>query len=159
MLSAEITTSGYRLDDRLDSVIDVIEPVKVLIVSGDERPGAFRSEVDFLRWALAPHQAAHRAGADPCSVEVVPVEQWTGADLEKYQVAILANIERFYDAAGAGDRAIRLQRRAAAHRSRQSHAHRGIQRHALERRRGHPAGGAGGIDVGRWLPGHLAARL
>ncbi len=95
VLAAEVTTSGYRADDRLESAIDVIEPVKVLIVSGDERPGAFRSEVDFLRWALAPHQAAQKAGADPCSVTVAPVEQWTGADLEKYQVAILANIERF----------------------------------------------------------------
>ncbi len=98
VLSAEITTAGYRADDRFDSVIDVIEPVKVLIVSGDERPGAFRSEVDFLRWALAPHQTAKREGADPCSVEEVPVEQWTGSNLEKFQVVILANIERFSNA-------------------------------------------------------------
>ncbi|HZK80951.1 MAG TPA: hypothetical protein VFC46_07785, partial [Humisphaera sp.] len=50
---------------------------------------------DFLKWALAPHKSSGAPGGDPCSVTVLPAESWTDADLGKYQVVILANVERF----------------------------------------------------------------
>jgi len=101
VVSAEIKTTGYRDDDRLDAVIEAIDPIRVLVVSGDERDekfGDFRSESDFLRLALAPLQTLHRDGHDPCKVEVVPQDQWSAAELPHYQVVVLANIERFSDA-------------------------------------------------------------
>ena len=98
-LTAEIRTAGYRDDDRLDAVLDAIDPIRVLVISGDEYEGTpagqFRSESDFLRLALAPQRTLHRGGADPCKVEVVPAERWPDGELARYQVVILANVERF----------------------------------------------------------------
>jgi hypothetical protein len=98
VVSAEVRTAGFRDDDRLDAVVDAIEPIRVLVLSGDERDerlGEFRSEADFLRLALAPLQSVRRQGADPCKVDVVPEDQWATVDLQRYQVVVLANIERF----------------------------------------------------------------
>ena len=97
VLSAVVSSTGYTADDRLDSVIEVIEPVSVLILSGDERPpGALRGESDFLRVALAPFfTATNQPGRDPCKVEVRTVEQWPEVKLDAYDVVILANVERF----------------------------------------------------------------
>lgn len=98
VVSAEVRTAGFRDDDRLDAIVDAIDPIRVLVVSGDERDeslGEFRSEADFLRLALAPLQSVRRAGADPCKVDVVPEDQWPGVELQRYQVVVLANIERF----------------------------------------------------------------
>ena len=98
-VTAELRTAGYRDDDRLDAVLDAIEPIKVLIISGDELDnaltGQFRSESDFLSLALAPLRSLHRGGPDPCKVDVVPAERWPEGDLGRYQVVILANVERF----------------------------------------------------------------
>jgi hypothetical protein len=112
VISAEVRTTGYREDDRLDSVVEAIEPIRVLIISGDESDtrgtdgdlapepslptlGQFRSESDFVRLALAPLQALQRKGPDPCRVEVISEEQWARVDLQQYQVVVLANVERF----------------------------------------------------------------
>jgi hypothetical protein len=99
VISAAITSAGYTADDRLDTVVEVIEPVRVLVLSGDERPtpaGDLRGESDFIRLALAPYQAATgQPGRDPCSVDVKPVEQWADVDFGAYDVVVLANVERF----------------------------------------------------------------
>ena len=103
LVTAELRTSGYRDDDRCDAVVDAIDPIRVLIISGDEwqaAPGQLRSEADFLRLALAPFAALHRRGPDPCRVEVIGADQWKTIDLQQFQVVALANIERF-DAAQA----------------------------------------------------------
>lgn len=98
-ITASIRTAGYRDDDRLDAVVDAIDPIRVLVISGDEYegtpPGEFRSEADFLRLALSPQRTLHRGATDPCKVEVVPAERWPVDGLDRYQVIILANIERF----------------------------------------------------------------
>ena len=101
VVTAEIKTTGYRDDDRLDAVFEAIEPIRVLVVSGDqptESFGEFRGESDFLRLALAPLRTLHRDGHDPCVVEVLSEDQWSAADLQRYQVVVLANVERFNDA-------------------------------------------------------------
>jgi hypothetical protein len=99
VISAEINSTGYTADDRLESAVEVTEPVRVLILSGDERPAksfGLRGESDFARVALAPYQAATgQIGRDPCVVEVKPVEQWSQLNLSAYDVVILANVERF----------------------------------------------------------------
>jgi hypothetical protein len=100
VINAEIKTTGFREDDRFESVVDVIDPIRVLIISGDDwgtELGKFRNESDFLRLALAPLHTLARQGADPCKVEVVSDEKWPD-DLQQYQVIVLANVERFSDA-------------------------------------------------------------
>jgi hypothetical protein len=97
VVSAQIRTTGFRQDDRLDAVIDVIKPIRVLIISGDDwgtDAGKFRNESDFLRVALAPFRALGRHGPDPCEVEVASDENWP-QELGQFQVVVLANIEQF----------------------------------------------------------------
>ncbi|MGH7215586.1 MAG: VWA domain-containing protein, partial [Tepidisphaeraceae bacterium] len=94
VVTASVETTGLTLDDRADQVIDVIDPVKVLIVSGDERAGVFRSESDFIKLALAPFATIKRPGPDPAAVKVVTVDKWLDEDLTKYQVVVLANVSQ-----------------------------------------------------------------
>jgi hypothetical protein len=99
VVSAEIRSAGYRDDDRLEAVVEAIDPIRVLVLSpdpSDAAPGQFRNGADFLRLALAPLQSLHRGrGGDPCKVDVMGEDQWPQVDFQKYQVVILANIERF----------------------------------------------------------------
>ena len=95
VLSARVKSAGYTGDDQLDMVVNVIPPIRVLVISGDERSGQTHGASDYLRWALAPHAANGVVGGDPCVVAVVPADQWDEADLRKYQVVVLANVERF----------------------------------------------------------------
>ena len=95
VLTAKLKSAGYALDDQMDAAVNVIAPIRVLVISGDERSGQFRGEGDFLKTALAPHRWSGVSGADPCSVVIVPAESWTQADLARYQVVVLANVERF----------------------------------------------------------------
>jgi len=97
VVSADIRTSGYRDDDHADGVIDVIAPIRVLVVSGDDwgtELGKFRNESDFLKLALSPYRTVGKAGADPCSVQVVSEEKLGELDLPSFQVVVLANVER-----------------------------------------------------------------
>ena len=97
IVTAEIRTAGYIDDDKAAAVIDVIEPIRVLIVSGDDWGtdlGQFRNESDFLRLALSPYATLAREGADPCKVEVVNEEKLSELNLSSYQVIVLANVER-----------------------------------------------------------------
>ncbi len=99
VVSARIQNAGPTFDDQFDSVIEVIDPVSVLIISGDQRDpqtaGQFRSEGDFARVALMPFAACGETGADPAKVQVVSADAWPELDRSKYRVVILANIARF----------------------------------------------------------------
>src|SRR5207237_6746504 len=80
------------------------EPIRVLIVSGEERGLPLQNEPDFLRIALAPEtaqarQAGKAAGADErqafgdsCRVDVEAAERWDVEKLRNYQVVVLANV-------------------------------------------------------------------
>ena len=91
-ISAEVTTGTLAADDRLQHVIDVVPPIRVLIVSGDERAGGYRGEADFLRTALAPFGAMKRPAVDPTRVTVLPVDKWTDATIADTDVLVLANV-------------------------------------------------------------------
>jgi hypothetical protein len=106
ILSARVRASGPAFDDRMDLAVEVVEPLNVLILSGDERdPGgagatanslaSLRNESNFLAVALAPFKSSGQAGPDPCVVKVVPAELWSQVQLKDYQVVVLANVERF----------------------------------------------------------------
>jgi hypothetical protein len=94
LLSAEVKTPGLTFDDRLEAAVEVVEPIQVLVVSGDERAAAYRSESQFLRVALEPFRTAGQAGGDPFDVRVIPAEQWPQVRLRDFQVVVLANVER-----------------------------------------------------------------
>src|SRR5688572_25228282 len=86
ILTAEVATGTLAADDRLPHVVDVVAPIRVLIISGDERGGSgnggsggggsFRGESDFLRTALAPFATMKRQAVDPAQVTVLPVDTW-----------------------------------------------------------------------------------
>ncbi|MDB5331979.1 MAG: hypothetical protein JWP03_3130 [Phycisphaerales bacterium] len=95
ILATQVKAGGYTGDDRLETVVQVIDPIRVLVISGDEQPGQFRGASDYIKWALAPHRSANVPGSDPCTVTVLPAEKWAGAELEGNQVVVLADVERF----------------------------------------------------------------
>ena len=92
VVAAHINAPGLEADNRLESAIDVIEPVEVLIASGSEVGTEIRRESFFLRLALAPFKSGQKRGADPAVVTIKSVEEWPAADLGKYHVIILANL-------------------------------------------------------------------
>jgi hypothetical protein len=92
LLTAEVTSGTLASDDHLQHVIDVVPPVRVLIVSGDERGGAFRGESDFLRTAVAPFAAMKRDAVDPARVTVLSIDKWADAAVTETDVLVLANV-------------------------------------------------------------------
>jgi hypothetical protein len=100
LVTATLTGSGLKFDDQMRAAIDVIDPIRVLVVSGDERGIPLQNESDFLRIALAPKAAEARQKGEPqdkvrgdyCRVEVKPVESWNDDGLKNYQVLVLANV-------------------------------------------------------------------
>lgn len=94
ILSAHITSAGYTADDSFDLAVDVVNPIPVLLISGDEREGAFRSESDYARLALAPFKTVGEKGPDPAAVTVLPSDQWPKEGLDPFRVVIVANVAR-----------------------------------------------------------------
>lgn len=110
VLSATVKSSGLTNDDRLDRAIDVSEPIRVLIVSGDAPdrdapdeevtaegapPGpSFADAGALLQLALAPHVTSGQQGADAATVELRSPGEWSTLKLERADVLILANVER-----------------------------------------------------------------
>jgi hypothetical protein len=102
IVTATLTGSGLKFDDRMQAAVDVVEPIRVLIVSGDERGIPLQNESDFLRIALAPKAAEARQKGDGsseprvrgdlCTVRVEPFDRWNQEDLRDYSVVVLANV-------------------------------------------------------------------
>jgi hypothetical protein len=101
LVTATLSGGGLRFDDTMRASVHVADPIRVLILSGDQRPGPLQSESDFLRVALAPNAAQARQRGDndpakprgdPCRVDVLPLEKWDEDDVAKYQVLVLANV-------------------------------------------------------------------
>jgi hypothetical protein len=101
IVTATLTGSGLKFDDRMQAAVDVVEQIRVLIVSGDERGVPLQNESDFLRIALAPKAADARqkgdgaeakARGDLCKVSVEPVDRWNHENLRDYSVIVLANV-------------------------------------------------------------------
>jgi hypothetical protein len=89
VVSANLKAGNWPADDRFDLAVEVGEPTRVLIVTGDARAhdqgiasdgtaptGA--SGASCLQLALAPFKAAHQAAADAASVDIVSSEAWSG---------------------------------------------------------------------------------
>jgi hypothetical protein len=95
-LTAAIDAADLASDNVRQYVVDVTERLRVLIISGDQRPGHFRREADFLQLALAPFStSATRPTEDmrnPCIVRVVDTDQWTPQMFDGQRAVILANV-------------------------------------------------------------------
>lgn len=113
LVTAELRKGGLAEDDRRMLAVDVVPPLRVLVLSGDERAATFRGESDFFRLALAPYQSGRQLGlaatqptsapatpaaTDAAAVDVRPIEQWAQVNFTEYQVVVLANVERFEQA-------------------------------------------------------------
>lgn len=94
VLTAEIKSPGLDADNRFDLAVDVIDPIQVLIVSGDETGALASRESFFIKLALTPFQSLQNKGGDPAVVTVRTADAWGGEDLSKYQVIVLANVPR-----------------------------------------------------------------
>lgn len=93
LLTASLDTpAGLPADDQLAFVFDALPPINVLVISGDERTGPFRSESDFFRAALAPFKSAGKPGASIAAMDVLAADKWTETDLAGRQVVVLANV-------------------------------------------------------------------
>ena len=86
------TPSGLAADDSLDALFLAQPPLRVLVVSGDERSEPLRGEAGFFRAALMPYQSAGTPGPVSSSVDVVSVDQWTESMLVNRDAVVLANV-------------------------------------------------------------------
>jgi hypothetical protein len=95
VISARIGGSDLGNDDFFECALEVMDPIKVLVISGDERGlGQLRSESQCLRLALAPFAASGQRGTDPADVQVVPADSLPPLDRALYRVVVLANVPR-----------------------------------------------------------------
>lgn len=95
-----------RVDDARRAVVNVREAIEVLIVDGDPKGEAMRSESDFLVQALSPEPDGS-AQADPdeapsaIRTKVVPEAQIARQDLAAYDAVVLCNVGSLSDAEAA----------------------------------------------------------
>lgn len=87
--TATIEVPGFTTDKTFNRSLDVISPIKVLILDGDAQESEFRKPSDFLTAALAPY---HDPGRDSFITDVVSPDTWTQPDLSTYRVVMLANV-------------------------------------------------------------------
>lgn len=92
VLIAAVKTGGLEDDNVRHAAVAVVPSLRVLLVSGDEREGAFRSEGDFLRLALAPFKAVGRQGVDPAELRTIAPSELMQAPLATFDVVVLANV-------------------------------------------------------------------
>jgi len=89
VVTAETDGPGPAFAHRRDLALTVAEPIRVLLVSGDQRQAGQRRSEEFIRLALGPHNLPRRDGF---VVEDIAVEDFSGEELGRCQVAILANL-------------------------------------------------------------------
>ncbi|MFI5378095.1 MAG: BatA domain-containing protein [Tepidisphaerales bacterium] len=95
VVSAGINASGLEVDNHYDLAVEVIEPIELLIVSGDETGPPESHESFFLKLALSPYQSVLKKPGDMAHVTVKTAEEVASLDMAKYQVIVLANIPAF----------------------------------------------------------------
>jgi hypothetical protein len=97
ILSARIETSGMRFDDEIETAVNVLEPARVLVITGESHNSNSVGSADFVRLALSPHEAARVRGTDPASVRIIGVDDWWGISPDRDDVVILTDIGQLSD--------------------------------------------------------------
>ncbi len=102
-VAVTLPDDALRVDDARRAVVAVREAIEVLIVDGDRKSEAFRSESDFLAQAISPEPDGS-ANADPdeppstIRAKVVPEAQLARQDLNAYDAVVLCNVASFTEA-------------------------------------------------------------
>jgi hypothetical protein len=93
ILSAAVKAPGMALDARMDYALQIIPPLHVLFISGDERQppeDVAKSESAYAHLAIAPFSAAGKSNTDIAAVTVVRSIDFP-PDLSSYNIIFLAN--------------------------------------------------------------------
>ncbi|MBX6311724.1 MAG: VWA domain-containing protein [Isosphaeraceae bacterium] len=94
LVEAVIDDDPLKLDNHRWLSVPVREAVNVLLVDGDPKTEAFRSETDFLAAALNP-ETDSPGTVSPIKAEVASESQVARRDLTSYDVIILCNVAQF----------------------------------------------------------------
>ncbi len=99
-LVVSIDDDALKLDDARRIVVPVRESVNILLVDGDPKSEAFRSETDFLAQALNPDldPSADPSEASAIHTTVVPEARLSLEDLGTYDAVVLCNVASFTEA-------------------------------------------------------------
>jgi hypothetical protein len=109
VVEVQLDADALPADDARRLVIPVREAVRVLMVDGDPKAEALRSETAFLREAVAPEPEGGEAPVGPLRADVIGESELAGRDLAPYDVVVLANVARLTAAeAAALDAHLRL---------------------------------------------------
>ncbi len=79
-------------DNALADVIRVREPANVLVIDGDRRREAMKSESDYLRLALTPFSLLRGEPGDLVTTRVVDSGGWNEAMLKEFQAVVCCNV-------------------------------------------------------------------
>jgi len=79
-------------DNVLADVIRVREPANVLVIDGDRRREAMKSESDYLRLALTPFSLLRGEPGDLVTTRVVDAGGWNEAMLKEFQAVVCCNV-------------------------------------------------------------------
>jgi len=86
VITCRIQTAGFKADDQVELAVDVLDPVKVLIIGAPQDQG----RNDVLPIALAPFRAAGESGVDPAVVSSFAHNQ--DLSTQRPDVIILDNV-------------------------------------------------------------------
>ena len=84
-------------DDAYRAVVDVSDPVPVLLVDGAPGRGPLEGETDYLAVALTPFTFGRERPADLFETRTVPVDRFTPDLLPDARLVVLANVPRLSD--------------------------------------------------------------
>ncbi|MCZ6601392.1 MAG: BatA domain-containing protein, partial [Planctomycetota bacterium] len=96
-VTARIAADNLAIDNERHLALEVRERVPILIVDGDPQEELWKSETDFIRYALAP--AGGDSPGDPSLMEVTVINESDlgGESLEGFAVIVLANVASLAD--------------------------------------------------------------
>jgi hypothetical protein len=88
-IEMRLREDDYAADDSRYAGLNLVSPVRVLLVDGDPGFTLIDSETFFVREALRPERLSPM---DPLAVRLISVEELARADLDAFDVVILANV-------------------------------------------------------------------
>lgn len=93
VLRASLSTQdAIEYDNTIRSRIQLIEPISVLLIDGDRRNEAFRSESDYLRLALSPFALMQGSQGDLFISRSIQPHELNEASIDKVDVLALCNV-------------------------------------------------------------------
>jgi len=99
VVKATSGASGMTSDDTALLAIDVSEPIRVTVISGESKSQLatspakdYSGESDYLRLALTPILTGKKRGDDPFKFRVLSVEEWPELETKKDRVVVLSDV-------------------------------------------------------------------